>query len=129
MLRSTIIAATTITTITLVLQGIVACSHSSPDPTPASTCPQDLPATCPSPPPSYKNDVADILDARCNRCHGSGGSAAEKPLTDYASVYRLRSGVLNQTYSCNMPPKDEKQLTTEQRAALLQWLVCGAPNN
>ena len=118
--RSLVVAA-----VVLVSSG---CSSATPTPPPPS-CPQDLPAVCPSPPPSYKNDVVDILDARCNRCHGTGGNAADKPLTDYESVYRLRSGVLNQVYACHMPPAADAQLSSAQRKTLLEWLICHSPDN
>jgi len=94
-----------------------------------STCPNDLPPACPSIVPSYQDDVAFILEAHCNSCHGVDGVAQDRPLTDYANVYRQRSAVLNQTFNCHMPPEPERALTMEQRAKLLAWLVCKAPNN
>jgi hypothetical protein len=95
----------------------------------APSCPNDLPAACPSVVPSYKDDVAFILDVHCNRCHAVDGEAADRPLTDYVNVYRQRSAVLNQIYNCHMPPEPERPLTTEQRTKVLAWLVCKAPNN
>ncbi|GAC1358324.1 MAG: hypothetical protein NVSMB47_11270 [Polyangiales bacterium] len=115
----------------LVALSLLACSHASPAPPvdAGSGCPNDLPTACPTPPPSYKDDVAGILDAHCNGCHGPGGNAADKPLLTYADAFRLRGPVLNQVYGCVMPPATERPLTPEQRQKLLAWLVCGAPND
>ena len=40
-----------------------------------------------------------------------------------------RGPMLNQVYACNMPPDDAGQPTPEERAILLGWFVCKAPNN
>ena len=108
-----------------------ACSpHSEAAPADAApSCPNDLPAACPSTVPSYAADVAFIFEVHCNSCHGTGGTAADRPLTDYAAIYRQRGSVLDQIYNCHMPPELERPLTAEQRAKVLAWLVCKAPNN
>jgi hypothetical protein len=36
---------------------------------------------------------------------------------------------LNQVYACTMPPATAAKPTTQEREALLEWLVCGAPQN
>jgi hypothetical protein len=93
-------------------------------------CPDDLPAQCPSPVPSYASAVRGLLDQACTSgCHQPGGVAADRPLGTHADVYRQRSAVLNQAYGCTMPPAGSAALTTAQRALLLGWLVCGAPDN
>jgi hypothetical protein len=77
----------------------------------AGGCPNDLPASCPSPPPSYKNQVAAIIESRCVLCHN--------PQT-----------MLDQVYHCMMPPLDGGTMLPEsERVALLGWLVCNAPDN
>ena len=115
----------------LLTLALVACSPHTDEPTvdAAPACPNDLPAACPTPIPSYKDDVAFVLEVHCNSCHGPGGTAADRPLLSYDDVYRQRSAVLNQIYNCHMPPVPERPLTTEQRAKVLGWLVCKAPNN
>jgi mono/diheme cytochrome c family protein len=114
----------------LVLSALAAaCSSSSSPADDAGSCPNDLPTSCPSPPPSYKDEVSNTMDLHCTTCHGPGGTAAEKPLLTYDDLFRQRSAVLNQTYGCAMPPAGERPLTPVQRANLLAWLVCGAPNN
>jgi hypothetical protein len=95
----------------------------------SGSCPNDLPASCPMAAPSYANDVAPILQNSCSPCHSSGGQAANKPLSDYADVYARRGAILYQLHACKMPPASAPQPTEEERAALLAWLVCGAPDN
>ncbi len=94
----------------------------------ALDCPNDLPA-CPAPPPSWSGAVSGIVGARCATCHAPGGLAAEKPLTSYTEVFPRRSAVLNQVYACLMPMTPDPPLSTDERQALLGWLVCGAPDN
>lgn len=92
-------------------------------------CPSDLPSMCGDPAPSYSGSVASIFDSECGACHRPGGMAADKPLDTYAHVYKIRTTVLNRLVRCIMPPACAPQPTSEQRHALLQWLVCGAPDN
>jgi len=93
-----------------------------------SDCPSDLPASCPATgAPSYQNDVAPILAARCVSCHSAGGIEANVPLDTYTSVFGWRGPVLDQVYACKMP--QGTPLAPAERQALLTWLVCGAPNN
>ena len=116
----------------------IACSPSSSMPAPVTdaasdappACPSDLPAACPSPPPGYDAAVLPLLAHRCWGCHGDGGiEVNQHDLGTYDGVFRQRSAVLNQVYGCLMPPSDAAALTPDERAALLGWLVCGAPNN
>jgi mono/diheme cytochrome c family protein len=101
-------------------------------------CPNDLPAECPSDAPGYAATIAPIVKTRCLGCHAPGGQAADKPLGTWDDVHARRSAVLNQVYSCSMPPTEGgplgmpstgSGLTDAERAALLGWLVCGAPND
>jgi hypothetical protein len=94
------------------------------------TCPQDLPSACPSPPPSFKSQVDDVFQRKCGACHtGTGVEAASYNFATYSSIAALRSPILNQVYACRMPPADAPKLTAEERALLLGWLVCKAPDN
>ena len=103
---------------------VAACGGGAP-----ANCPNDLPATCPTPPPSYRNQVAAIISAHCLKCHAPGGQEASKDLTTYQNVFTQRQPVLTQVFSCRMPLEGEARPTAEERALLLGWLVCGAPNN
>jgi uncharacterized membrane protein len=91
-------------------------------------CP-NLSTNCPSPAPSYANDVRPILNARCTTCHSPGGQEAVRDFTTYAGVFAQRQPMLTQVYSCRMPPAGNAQPTTQERQTLVAWLVCGAPNN
>ena len=94
------------------------------------SCPLDLPKACPTPPPSFQSSVFPTIQARCWACHGDGGfETAKHDLGTYDLVFAQRRSVLTQVYGCLMPPADASALTSEERAALLGWLVCGAPNN
>ena len=106
------------------LLAMAACGGTAP-----RSCPSDLPAACPSTVPSFVHDVSPVFQSACVQCHRAGGSAAERPLTTYAQVASQRSAVLNQLYGCRMPPTDGTSLTPAQRLAVLQWLVCHAPEN
>ena len=95
----------------------------------AASCPNDLPASCPTPAPTWSTDVATVIAARCAVCHAPGGAAADKPLTDHADVFARRSAVLNQIHACKMPPEGASPLTAAERVAIEGWLVCGAPDD
>ena len=95
------------------------------------SCPDDLPKSCPGAPPRYTTQVAAIVTNACaTKCHAPGGIASNRPLVDYAGLFALKEAVLNQVSVCNMPPADaDPALGEADRAALLAWIVCGAPND
>jgi hypothetical protein len=98
----------------------------------ASACPNVLPATCPSPEPSYEDDVLPILEQRCYTCHADAGPTTSGSGIDfgsYANVYQLRGDILSQVNDCRMPPATAPQPTIAQRTTLLGWLKCEAPDN
>lgn len=71
-----------------------------------------------------------ILGAKCNNCHS--GEAGLWPLTDYHKVTAWRDLVFLDVVQCTMPPVDAgagAALSEVERATLLAWLACGAPNN
>jgi len=96
----------------------------------SGSCPQDLPDQCPSAVPSFKTDVEPIFERRCWHCHANGGpEAASHNFSTYDNIYAQRSAILNQVYACHMPPAGQTPPTSDERAKLLAWLVCKAPNN
>ncbi len=96
----------------------------------APACPSDLPSACPATVPSYKEEVQGVIVSRCWGCHADGGVAQRgNDLSTYDDIFKQRSAVLNQVYACQMPPSDAGALSPAERAALLAWLVCKAPNN
>lgn len=93
------------------------------------SCPDDLPAAC-EVAPSWSAEVAPTFARTCGPCHGPGGVEAAKPLVAHADVSARRTSVLSQVYHCQMPGPDAgAALTDGERALVLQWLVCGAPDN
>jgi hypothetical protein len=95
----------------------------------SDACPNDLPGreACVDGAPSYRQEVAAIIDERCNVCHYPSNPLTNVVLSDYEAVYALRRTVQSRIYSCVMPPEEAPQLESAERAALLEWLVCGAP--
>ena len=93
-------------------------------------CPSDLPdrAACASA-PSYRLDVASIIEQRCATCHYADNTQSGDVFVEYEDVYSVRQTVLTRIYGCVMPPDGAAPLTSDERRALLQWLVCGAPDN
>jgi hypothetical protein len=80
--------------------------------------------------PSWQAEVSPIVARACTPCHGPGGVEAARPLATWADVYAGRRDVLDQVYSCLMPQQGTGvALTSGEQTALLQWLVCGAPDN
>jgi hypothetical protein len=55
--------------------------------------------------------------------------APDKPFGTYAQVSKLHVDILGRVSRCMMPPLCAAQPTPDERAKLLSWLVCGAPNN
>jgi len=100
-----------------------------PDTSAVANCPNDLPTSCVMPIPSYQTTVSPIFNAYCSICHSPGGQQSGTPLQTYEQIYGIRGEVLNQIYSCRMPPSGQPAPTTSERQILLQWLVCGAPEN
>ena len=109
---------------------LAGCGQSTQPDMGVALCPNDLPA-CPSPAPSWKSTVLPIMNTRCISCHGPGGSDPSLPLNTYDEIYQRRGTILSETYACKMPPPDAGVLPPEgaERKILLEWLVCGAPDN
>jgi hypothetical protein len=95
----------------------------------ASDCPQDLPASCPTLAPSYRQVVAAVIARECTGCHAPDALQSDRDLSTYAGLYANRGAVLDQVYACNMPPAGSPSLDTTDRVLLLTWLVCGSPDN
>ena len=104
-------------------------SDSSSSGSSGAACPDDLPAACPSAPPSYAKDVAPVIQQSCTPCHAPGGQQANRPLVTYAGAFANRSAMLNQVHACRMPPSGAPPLPAASRTVLQEWLVCGASNN
>jgi len=93
-------------------------------------CSVDPVTKCPTPKPSYKNDVTPILKAKCLNCHSGTDANGPWPLTSLQEIVDWRAQFIQDVETCKMPPVDAgAPLSTEESATLLGWLVCGAPNN
>lgn len=101
------------------------------DSAPGKACLSALPKTCPKA-PSYATDIAPLTQRTCNPCHSRGGVASDRDLTTYKNLTRLETTAFIQVNECLMPPADagpDVAMTHEERTELLQWFVCGSPNN
>ena len=93
-------------------------------------CPPPLSTVCPTPPPSYANDIVPILDARCNGCHDPAIPDGPWPLHDYQDVIDWKGVVVDSLLNCTMPPADGPTTLPEvERQRLFAWVACDTPNN
>ncbi len=94
-------------------------------------CPNDLPGDtgCANAAPSYRLEVASVIEQRCGVCHFPGNTQSTQVFATYDAIHAGRRGMLTRVYGCKMPPEGADPLTPEEREALLKWLVCGAPDN
>jgi hypothetical protein len=103
-----------------------ACGPSGPGP----SCPFKTPV-CPDPQPSYAGQVSAIIQTYCIPCHSPGGQEAVMP---FVSLQDIKDGgyagpMQRQLLACLMPPGDAGQPTPDEKAVLIGWLTCGAPDN
>jgi hypothetical protein len=112
------------------LAGASACSSGSggAGPGDAGTVCPNAPTSCSKPIPSYGAVIEPILQQNCVPCHGPTGSAGYSEAT-YELVEKQKEPILSFVSNCMMPPSSYPPLTAEQRDALLDWLVCEAPDN
>jgi hypothetical protein len=110
----------------------LACTSGSGSDDAGASCTFIDASACQQPVPSYANDVAPILDLRCNStCHAPG--VGPWPLNNYNDVHDWVDIIGSYVEQCGMPPPEagagNGDLTDQERATILDWLVCGAPNN
>lgn len=91
-------------------------------------CGAAVPQACPSPMPSYQTQIAPLLQTYCITCHSPDGAAGFDEST-YATVNAQLSPILDQVAACQMPPVGSPELPPSDRLTLLDWLVCGGPDN
>ena len=101
------------------------------DPLPSSCTALDA-SVCTSPPPSFSADVMPIVNRACNAtCHAPG--VGPWPFTSYDDVHDWETIIQGDIIRCSMPPADAAAangvLTDSERATILDWMACGAPNN
>jgi hypothetical protein len=101
--------------------------------------PNDVPSACPSPAPSYATDVLPVLQSSCLLCHSPtepDGGANPQYISPYNfSTYSLqfanKGTFLTEIEACLMPNLDAGAAPIDEadRLTLMDWLICGAPNN
>jgi hypothetical protein len=96
-----------------------------------AACKPGLPdsAGCPASAPSYKDEIAPLVDDRCAGCHYEGNRNSKQVLITYTDLHSSVSVIEKEVYGCQMPPQGEPVLSESERQRFLQWLVCGAPDN
>jgi hypothetical protein len=120
--------------ISMIADGPDAAAPCVVDPDATVNCPpQDLPPDddCPDAAPSYTAEVAAIIARKCTVCHQPGGLEPVNQFDTLAKIKKNNNNIhmLTQVYSCRMPQACGVPLTPDEKQKLLQWLVCGAPNN
>ena len=96
---------------------------------PVENCPNDVPATCPSPAPTFAADAQPVFMDHCVKCHAPGGQEPSFPFQTYSQIQSQKITILGQIHTCLMPPAGEVALTSAERQAVLGWIVCGANND
>ena len=77
---------------------------------------------------AFHESVQPILKERCNICHSTEKQKGDLDLERFTSVGEVKKHpqvweqVLEQLANGEMPPKKEKQLSAEQKAALVKWV-------
>ena len=112
----------------MLLLGVAACGSASAVPDAGAACVRSS-ATCDGTPASYAATVAPLLDRESVSCHFANSPLARTSLATYTDVQRVSGTVIGQLSACLMPPAGQPGLTSEERATLLTWLACGAPDN
>lgn len=130
----------------LILPAVLACSGSHDVAAPEAVvatldggdCPVEAPHGC-SATPSYQVDIQPILETYCNYCHSESVDGGPWPLGGYDNVHDWSEYVLSDILDCSalgaagghlMPPENASvPLPPTKRATLMNWLLCGAPNN
>jgi hypothetical protein len=81
--------------------------------------------------PSYGSDVVPIIQQKCATpaCHSPTGVEPNRPYQTYDDVKKIQIDILLQVRDCKMPLAGAPPLSDEERATLLGWLYCDAPNN
>ncbi len=93
-------------------------------------CPGVTAQSCPDAVPSYRDEIAPLMAARCQTCHALENDSGLWSLGDQQSVAEWSDTILRQIRTCSQPPLDSGvHLTPAERHALETWLVCGAPDN
>jgi hypothetical protein len=88
------------------------------------SCKVSAPTMCPDPPVRY-SDVSDIFGRRCVSCH-YGAVGGPWPLLRYMHAADWYDVIQSKLLDCSMPPPESGIIMpTDERAAILTWVLCG----
>jgi hypothetical protein len=79
---------------------------------------------------SFTSRVTTIVQTNCaisSGCHGAGSTNSGGPLTNYSQIFNRRSNIKAAVQAGTMP--QGATLSASDKADLLSWIDCGAPNN
>lgn len=85
---------------------------------------------CPTPPPSFANDILPIIVQRCDGCHDPNAPSGPWPFQGYDDVAGWATLIQPDLTDCTMPPPGSGvTLPAAERFLILSWIDCGIPNN
>jgi hypothetical protein len=113
---------------------LAACSSNSPATADGGAATAWSETTCAAAPPTACTDpslrwagVEPIFEQSCAPCH-SGAPGAPWPLANWVDVAAWADSISQDLTDCTMPPLDGGvPMTSGERAEILGWLACGAP--
>ncbi|WP_407525461.1 cytochrome c [Lacibacter sp. MH-610] len=101
-----------------------ACKKSSDD---GGNNPPNNPPNCSI---SFASRVSAIVQTNCAftaGCHGAGSTNSGGPLTNHSQIFNRRSNIRAAVQAGTMP--QGATLSAADKADLISWIDCGAPNN
>ena len=79
---------------------------------------------------SFASRVTTIVQTNCAfsvGCHAAGSTNSGGPLTNYSQIFNRRSNIRAAVQAGTMP--QGATLSASDKADLISWIDCGAPNN
>lgn len=79
---------------------------------------------------SFASRVTAIVQTNCaisSGCHAAGSTNSGGPLTNYNQIFNRRSNIKSAVQAGTMP--QGAALSASDKADLISWIDCGAPNN
>ncbi|XVJ67639.1 MAG: cytochrome c [Lacibacter sp.] len=79
---------------------------------------------------SFASRVTTIVQTNCAYsvgCHGAGSTNSGGPLTNHSQIFNRRSNIRAAVQAGTMP--QGATLSASDKADLISWIDCGAPNN
>jgi hypothetical protein len=79
---------------------------------------------------SFSLKVTAIVQTNCAfspGCHGAGSTNSGGPLTNHSQIFNRRGNIKAAVQAGTMP--QGSSLSASDKADLISWIDCGAPNN